>query len=258
MKKITTIGIALGVSMFAMGAGTAANAACTGITDHNWASQFDGILSSSRGFQHPSTSFCIFYSSQSKRDQQVPGVLYPEGSKMVIAADEPGSVGARSELRSHALPNNTSTTYVLKGKANIPGGQNTAQFTIGQLFGLDRNNSGRPVVRIEFNKGQMRAAIKESLGSNDNTTFYQSSNSGRRNVFAGEVIDYEISQKRVNTNDIDLVVKIEGETLFDGRIYAKTGSDNYFKLGCYVNNSSDVNKCIAKFSTATISPGLSG
>lgn len=253
MPTIKTTLTALSFAALAMGTATQAQAACTSISDHDWASKFDGILNNSRGFQHPSTSFCIFYSSQSKRDQKVANVLYPEGStKMVFKADEPGSSGARSELRTNAIPNNTSTVYILNGTASIPGGQNTAQFTIGQLFADDRNNSARPVVRIEFNKGNIRAAIKKSLGSNDNTTFYESSDSSKRSVSAGESISYQIRQKRRNSTTIRLTVIIEGEVLFAQNVYAKPGDDNYFKLGCYVNNSSDVNECIAKFSTATV------
>ena len=258
MKKTKYMVALSSLAILAAGVATpaSANVCSSDISFHNWDSKFDGILNSSRGFQHPSTSFCIFYSSQSKRDQKITNVLYPEGTKMVFKADLPGTSGARSELRSNEIPNNTTTTYVLKGAANIPGGQTSSQFTIGQLFADDRNGSARPVVRIEYNKGSMRAVIKKSLGSNDNSTNYESGDAGKRSVSSGEIIDFEIRQKRINNDNINLVVKIEGETLFSGNVFARTGSDNYFKLGCYVNSSSSDNDCIAKFNTATISPGL--
>lgn len=265
-KLISTTAIIAASFILSMNAASAKDDVCS-TSKHDYDKKWDNIFKNSLRFQHPSTSTCVGdYDADdaSTYNIKVAGALTEEKKNGRLVFDTDGGAGTRSELRGIPLPTNTSTRYTLSAAAALPEAPQKRQYTIGQLFAERPGRSGsRPAVRIEINKndepnattGEVRAVIYPDL--NGGSEKYYPSNASKRQVNRFEEIDYEISQKRVNRTTINVVVKIEGETVYDDNIInAEGGNNNYFKLGCYMNNSTIENGCTAKFTSASVSPDI--
>jgi hypothetical protein len=232
---------------------------CSGIATFDYASTFDDIFKNSLKFQHPGTSDCISgYSATDAAtyNKKVDGALYQSGGLLVFDTD--GGSGTRSELRGRGIPTTDEATYTLSATARIAVDPSNRQFTIGQLFAAN-GSGGKPLVRIEIQNGQVAAVIYPNL-SDSSPTYYRpgsSSSDPARVVTNGEDISYVIRQKRKTSTSIELFVSIEGVQVFNATVAnAGQGSNNYFKIGCYMNSSTQANGCQSQFSSASVSPDL--
>lgn len=235
---------------------SAAHAAdgCSNIKSFDYASTFDDAFRNSDTFQHPLTGTCIDYNgTASSWNKKIDGVLFQSNGRLVFDLD--GGDDARAELRGKSLPNVNGRTYTLSATAKITENPADRQFTIGQLFAVNPSGTGRPLVRIEISDGALRAVIKKNLGNEDTSTSYVPTGSAGT-VTLNEDISYSITQTRKNSTTITLKVVVEGQTVFNQDVYAKGGSANYFKLGCYMNNSTVLNGCTAEFSAISINPDI--
>ena len=238
-------------------AGVRAPDTCSPTKFFDFAAKFDDLFKNTIWFQHPRSDTCISYNgTAASYNKKIDGVLIQRNSRLVFDVDD--GVDGRAEMRLKSLPSTLNATYSLSANAKISEDPANRIFTIGQLFGVNGAGAARPILRIEINKGNLRAAIKtkpDEAGEGQ-MTFAPSGTAGT--VTRDEFISYTIAQKRESSNSIRLTVVLEGQTVFNQTITGVSASNgqNYFKLGCYMNQGTVNSGCTAEFDSISVTPDI--
>lgn len=207
-------------------------AAC--VTENfNWASKWDleFTVGNWKRLQHPYTNECI--SGSDLTNKKINGVYFQNNEHVVFR--QTSGVSGRTEIRSQNMQGEHAqieARFMFEefdlGDRNI---------TVGQMF----DEGYGPIVRIENYHGTIRVAVK----SNKNC----SSSGCTKNYFAvgnaslGTWYTYKITRNgdkvTVSVNNKEVV-----NVILDGSF---STSQTYFKVGCYMSNSTNASGCRTKF-----------